>query len=59
MPLTMIQPGLDEDVSCPHCGHKTCCLISTEPLKIWKCPKCKYVSCPIRYKSVTTHGRGV
>lgn len=58
MSLTMIQPTLHDDVACPHCRHKTCYVISTEPLKVWKCPKCKRVSCPITYHSVLEHGRG-
>jgi ribosomal protein L37AE/L43A len=39
--------------SCPKCD-EVCNIVSSDPLRIWKCPKCLRVYAPVTYLR-TTH----
>lgn len=53
MPLTALQPKRGEVVNCGRCDGSECYLISVDPLRIWRCRKCKRVLCPIVWRTNT------
>lgn len=58
MPLTATQPKRSEVVNCGRCDGSECYLISVDPLRIWRCPKCKRIACPIVWRtSAASDGR--